>query len=108
MGLYVEVNEENFENEVLKSDLPVLIDFWAPWCGPCRIVAPIVEEIAKEYLGKLKVCKINTDESQDLAMKYQIVSIPTLSIFKGGNELKRQIGAVPKTILKRLIDPIVS
>ncbi len=104
MGFYIEVNEENFEKEVLQSNLPVLVDFWAPWCGPCRMVAPIVEEIAQEYQGKLKVCKINTDEAQELAMKYQIASIPTLAIFKNGKEIKRQIGALPKPILKKFIE----
>ncbi len=104
MGHYVEVDETNFDEEVLKSKLPVLVDFWAPWCGPCRMVAPIVEEIAKEYEGKIKVCKVNTDEAQNIAMKYQIASIPTLAIFKDGKEVKRQIGALPKPMLKKFID----
>ncbi|MEJ5273115.1 MAG: thioredoxin [Spirochaetota bacterium] len=104
MGYYFEVDETNFDDEVLKSKLPVLVDFWAPWCGPCRMVAPIVEEIAKEYEGKIKVCKVNTDEAQNIAMKYQIASIPTLAIFKDGKEVKRQIGALPKPILKKFID----
>lgn len=104
MGYYLEVDESNFEKEVLNSNLPVLVDFWAPWCGPCRMIAPIVEEIAKEYEGKIKVCKVNTDESPDLAMKYQIASIPTLAIFKEGKEVKRQIGAMPKPMLKKFIE----
>ncbi|HPC39109.1 MAG TPA: thioredoxin [Exilispira sp.] len=104
MGYYFEVDETNFDDEVLKSKLPVLVDFWAPWCGPCRMVAPIVEEIAKEYEGKIKVCKVNTDEAQNIAMKYQIASIPTLAIFKDGKEVKRQIGALPKPMLKKFID----
>ena len=104
MGNYIEVNDKNFETEVLKSDIPVLVDFWAPWCGPCRMVTPIVEEIATEYKDKIKVCKLNTDDSSEIAMKYQIVSIPTLAIFKNGKEVKRQVGALNKPALKKFID----
>jgi thioredoxin 1 len=88
-----------FENEVLKSNDPVLIDFWAPWCGPCRMVAPVVEEIAKEYEGKVKVMKLNTDENMDIAIKYNILSIPTLGFFQGGQMVDRIIGAVPKKVI---------
>jgi thioredoxin len=103
MSKYFEGTDQNFDQEVLKSDLPVLVDFWAPWCGPCRIIAPIVEEIASEFEGKVKVIKINTDENQAVAVKYGIRSIPTLNIFNKGKVVESVIGAVPKqTILNKL------
>ena len=100
-----EVNDENWEDEVLKSDTPVLVDFWAPWCGPCRMVAPIVEEIASEYEGKIKVVKLNTDENQNIAITYGIRSIPTLGIFKDGKVVDAVIGAIPKQQLEAKIKP---
>lgn len=97
--------DQNFEQEVLKSEIPVLVDFWAPWCGPCRMVAPIVEELANDYTGKLKVVKVNTDENQDIAVKYGIRSIPTLGIFKGGKVVDSVIGAAQKRFLEEKIKP---
>ena len=101
----VNVNDANFEQEVLKSDIPVLVDFWAEWCSPCLMVAPVVEEIAKEYQGKLKVCKLNVDEGQATASEYGIMSIPTLAIFKDGKIADKVIGALPKEELVSKIKP---
>lgn len=95
----VEVTDANFQNEVLKSDKPVLLDFWAEWCGPCKMIAPVVEELAKEYDGKLKVGKVDVDSNQQTSMQYGIRSIPTLLIFKGGKVVDQLIGAVPKKML---------
>jgi thioredoxin 1 len=98
--------DENFDSEVLKSDKPVLIDFWAVWCGPCRIIAPIVEQLASEYEGKIKVGKLDVDENQDSAIKYGVRSIPTLLIFKGGKVVDTIIGAVPKNHLVQKINAV--
>ncbi|MBI4078764.1 MAG: thioredoxin [Candidatus Levybacteria bacterium] len=100
------LTDQTFEQEVLKSQLPVLVDFWAPWCAPCRIVSPIVEELAKEYEGKLKVGKMNVDENQTAA-RFGIMSIPTLLIFKNGKPVKTMIGAQAKDNLKKGIDEVL-
>ncbi len=92
----LKLNSENFEKEVLNSDKPVLVDFYADWCGPCKMMAPIIEEIAEELQGKAKVGKINVDENQELAMKYEVMSIPTLIIYKNGKEAKRFVGVRDK------------
>ena len=90
------VNNQNFDQEVLKSEVPVLVDFWAPWCGPCRMIAPHVDAIAAELAGKLKVVKLNTDEAADIAGRYGIMSIPTLMVFKGGQVVEQMVGAQQK------------
>ncbi len=100
----IPVNEENFEEEVLKSDLPVVIDFWAEWCGPCRMLSPIIEEISNEMSGKAKFISINTDENPDLAAKYGIMSIPTTMIFSNGKSKAVSVGAVPKEVFKRWLN----
>ncbi len=99
----ITITEANFEKEVLESDIPVLVDFWADWCGPCKMLSPMIADIAKEYEGKVKVGKINIDEEQGLAMKYRVASIPTLVVFKGGEAVKRSVGAVPKSQIEALL-----
>jgi thioredoxin 1 len=98
------VTEESFESDVLKAQVPVLVDFWATWCGPCKMIAPIVEELAAEYEGKLSVRKLDVDENGTIAARYSIMSIPTLGIFRGGELIERIVGYMPKEQLKRRID----
>jgi len=95
----VTLTDDNFQTEVLNSDKPVLVDFWAEWCGPCKMVAPVVEELAKEYDGTLKVGKVDVDSNQRVSMQFGIRSIPTLLIFKGGKVVEQVVGAVPKRAL---------
>lgn len=99
-----QVTDSTFKEEVLESALPVLVDFWAPWCGPCRMVAPVVEEIAEQYAEQVKVVKVNTDENPQIASQYGIRSIPTLMIFKAGQRVDMVVGAVPKTTLANTLD----
>ena len=99
----IDVNDNSFKQEVLEESLPVLVDFWAVWCGPCLRFAPVIEEVAKEYQGRLKICKLNVDEAPNLASIYDIMSIPTLVIFKNGKVLDKIIGAPPKAELIKMI-----
>ncbi len=101
----ININSSNFESEVVKSDKPVLIDFWAPWCGPCQIIAPAVEELAKEYADKLKVGKVNVDEAPDLATQFSIMSIPALMLFKDGQVMEKKVGAMQKDELVQFVAP---
>ena len=99
----LKITSENFENEVLNSELPVILDFWAPWCGPCRMIAPVLAEIAEENEGALVVGKVNVDEEGDLAMKFGIASIPTLLVFKNGQIVNKSIGVKPKAQILALV-----
>ncbi|PIU28808.1 thioredoxin [Candidatus Woesebacteria bacterium CG07_land_8_20_14_0_80_44_9] len=100
------LTDENFKKEVLEANLPVLVDFWAPWCGPCQTAGPVIEELAKEHEGKIKVGKLNVDENPQIGQKYGILSIPTVIIFKNGEEVKRQVGFVGKEGYINLISNI--
>jgi thioredoxin 1 len=106
MSSAIAVTDTSFETEVLQGDIPVVVDFWAEWCGPCRLIAPVLEELAKEYDGRVKVTKMNVDENPGISMKYQVRSIPTLMFFKGGERVDQVIGAVPKAELKKRFDAV--
>jgi thioredoxin 1 len=107
MSKEVKITADNFEAEVLNSSLPVLLDFWADWCMPCKMIAPSLEEMSEAYEGKLKIGKINVDQEGDLAQKYGIISIPTLLLFKDGAIVKNHVGAAPKTALEELVKSVV-
>jgi thioredoxin len=104
----IKVTTSTFEAEVVKSSIPVVADFWAEWCGPCRMIAPVLKELVKDYTGRLKVAKINVDEEPDLASRFGIQSIPTLLFFKGGQMVKQQIGAVPRPVMEKIVKELVT
>lgn len=104
----VQANQTNWETEVLKASQVVMVDFWAVWCGPCQMVAPVVEELANEYAGKLKVLKLNTDENPEIAVQYQIMSIPTILFFKNGQPVDKLVGAQSKQQFKQKIDSLLA
>ena len=107
-GTVAEVTDSNFQAEVIESDVPVLVDFWAPWCGPCRMVSPVVEEIAAERGEQLKVVKLNIDENQQTAIQFNVLSIPTLILFRNGEVAKTVIGAQPKRRLEAELEPALA
>lgn len=104
---HTEVNESNFQQKVLESPITVLVDFWAPWCMPCRMLEPIIEKLAEENRGKLKVCRLNTDENQNIAAQYGIQGVPTLIVFKEGQEVGRTVGVMPKQKIQEKLNPIL-
>ena len=103
----INVKEDNFNKEVIEEALPVVVDFWAPWCGPCQMVSPHLDSLAKSYAGKIKVCKINVDEAPEIATKYSVMSIPALFIFKGGTIMEKRVGAMNLSDLEQFIQPYV-
>jgi thioredoxin 1 len=107
-GTVTEVTDNNFQAEVIESEVPVLVDFWAPWCGPCRMVSPVIEEIAQERGEDLKVVKLNIDENQETAVKFNVMSIPTLILFRHGTVAKTVVGAYPKRKLEEQLEPALA
>lgn len=105
--MVVDISDQNFEEEVLKSTLPVMVDLWAPWCGPCRMVAPVVESLAEKYDKRFKFCRLNVDENPQTASKYGIMSIPTLMFFKDGKLMETVVGAVPERVLQPKIEELL-
>jgi thioredoxin 1 len=107
MSSGIAINTGNFEDEVLKSPVPVLVDFWAEWCQPCRMVGPLLDQLAEEYAGRVKICKVNVDDENELAGRHNVVSIPTIVVYNNGQVVRQQIGAVPKVQLAALFNDLI-
>ena len=105
--MVTEVNDQSFENEVLKCDIPVVVDFWAPWCGPCRMIAPVTEKLSEEYADRVKFCKVNVDENPEMAQKYGVMSIPLLLFFKDSQQVDSVLGAVPEAMIKPKVESLL-
>jgi len=105
--MVLELNDKNFDNEVIKSKIPVVVDFWAPWCGPCRALAPITEKLAEAYSGKVKFCKINVDENPEMTRRYKVMSIPLVLFFQGGEQKDSSLGAVPEATLRTKVQSLL-
>lgn len=105
--MVTEITDQNFENEVLKSNLPVVVDFWAPWCRPCYMIAPVTEKLSEEFKGKVKFCKLNVDGNPQMAVKYQVMSIPLLLFFKGGQQVESVLGAVPESSIRPKVEALL-
>lgn len=103
----INLSDSTFNSEVLQSQEPVLVDFWAPWCGPCKMISPVIEEISNDYGGKVKICMINVDENTEIAGEYGVMSVPTLVLFKDGREINRLVGATPKVNIIHALDAIL-
>ncbi len=107
MSKVIEITDRNFEEEVMRSDIPTEVDFWAPWCGPCRMVSPVYDELSEEYQGRFKFCKINVDENTQTAVKYQIMSIPMQMFFAGGKHVDQILGAVPESMIRSKVEEVL-